>query len=521
MINFKQLFTKKTLSDINIEAEVHGTQLNKTLTVFDLTFFGIAAIVGAGIFSTIGQAVVHGGPAVSLLFLFTAFSCGLSALCYAQFASSVPMAGSAYTYAYVSFGELIAWIVGWDLFMEYAVSNIVVAISWSDYFSSLMAGFGITITKTFSLNGMIFNLDWPALIVTSLVTYVCYIGIKESRNANNWLVALKLVVIFMVLAIGAFYVKPENWVPFAPNGVNGVLFGISSVFFAYIGFDAISTTAEECRNPQKEMPKAMIWSLLISTVIYILITLVLTGMVPYYELGVGDPLAFVFQKYDLNFLSGLISFISVITLTTVMLVYQLGQPRIWMAMSRDGLLPKIFSTIHPKFKTPSFATLVMGLTVGIPALFADLKDMVDLTSIGTLFAFALVCGGIIVQDITGMSKNSKFKVPYFNARYYLPFILLLFFYFFYTQSNVLTSFSNDRFLIYVFILITLFLSILAIVLQWSLVPVVGLLTNLYLMTELGPKNWIRFLIWLLLGFIVYIFYGYKNSKLRQKQNHTS
>jgi len=514
-MNIQSLFAKKSIENINIEAKTHADKLNKTLSAFDLTFFGIAAIVGAGIFSTIGQAVVHGGPAVTLLFLFTAFSCGLSALCYAQFASAVPVAGSAYTYAYVSFGELIAWIVGWDLFMEYAVSNIVVAISWSDYFSSMMRGFGIDIVKTISLGGQSFHLDWPALVVTSLITYVCYIGIKESRNANNWLVALKLFVILMVLAIGAFYVKPENWVPFAPNGVNGVLFGISSVFFAYIGFDAISTTAEECKNPQKEMPKAMIWSLLISTVIYILITLVLTGMVPYYELGVGDPLSFVFQQYNLNFLSGLISFISVITLTTVMLVYQLGQPRIWMSMSRDGLLPKIFSSIHPKYKTPSFATVVMGLAVGIPALFADLKDMVDLTSIGTLFAFALVCGGIIVQDTKHKNRHAKFKVPYFNSRYYLPIILAAFAYYLYSQSNLVTTFSNDRILIYLFILITCTVGGLAVYFKWSLIPVVGLLTNLYLMTELGSINWIRFLIWLLMGIAVYIFYGYKNSKLRQ------
>ncbi len=515
-MNFKALFAKKSIQNINKEIESHGSQLNRTLSVFDLTFFGIAAIVGAGIFSTVGQAVVHGGPAVSLLFLFTAFSCGLSALCYAQFASSVPVAGSAYTYAYVSFGELIAWIVGWDLFMEYAISNIAVAISWSDYFSSFMRGFGFNVIKTISLGGEVYKLDWPASIVTFFITYLCYIGIKESRNVNNWLVALKLVVIFMVLAIGAFYVKPDNWIPFAPNGVSGVLFGISSVFFAYIGFDAISTTAEECRDPQRELPKAMIWSLLVSTVIYILITLVLTGMVPYYELGVGDPLAFVFEKYDLNFLSGIISFSSVITLSTVMLVYQLGQPRIWMSMSRDGLLPKVFSRIHPKYKTPSFATILMGLTVGIPALFANLKDVVDLTSIGTLFAFALVCGGIIVQDITKETANAKFKVPYINSRYFLPIILAVFAYYIHKHADVNAVYSNDKLLIYIFVVITLIISTLSIYKSWSLIPVVGLLTNLYLMTELGTTNWVRFLIWLALGLAIYFIYGYKNSKLRQK-----
>lgn len=512
-MDFKALFAKKSIKNVDAELHNESTQLNRTLSVFDLTFFGIAAIVGAGIFSTVGQAVVHGGPAVSLLFLFTAFSCGLSALCYAQFASAVPVAGSAYTYAYVSFGELIAWIVGWDLFMEYAISNIAVAISWSDYFSSFMRGFDIHIGKELSLFGSSFRFDWPAMLITFLITYICYIGIKESKTANNWLVALKLIVIFMVLAIGAFYVKPENWIPFAPNGVSGVLFGISSVFFAYIGFDAISTTAEECRNPQKELPKAMIWSLVVSTVIYILITLVLTGMVPYHQLGVGDPLAFVFEKYDLNFLSGIISFSSVITLSTVMLVYQLGQPRIWMSMSRDGLLPKVFSNIHPKFKTPSFATILMGATVGIPALFADLKDVVDLTSIGTLFAFALVCAGVLVQD----NSQSKFKVPYINARWFMPLVAFALFTYLYIYNEKWLHWGVDNIINHLFIVAFLIISVLATLKKWSFIPVMGLVSNLYLMTELGITNWVRFLIWLALGLAVYFLYGYKKSKLRQQK----
>lgn len=512
-MDFKALFAKKSIKNVDAELHNEGTQLNRTLSVFDLTFFGIAAIVGAGIFSTVGQAVVHGGPAVSLLFLFTAFSCGLSALCYAQFASAVPVAGSAYTYAYVSFGELIAWIVGWDLFMEYAISNIAVAISWSDYFSSFMRGFDIHIGKELSLFGSSFRFDWPAMLITFLITYICYIGIKESKTANNWLVALKLIVIFMVLAIGAFYVKPENWIPFAPNGVSGVLFGISSVFFAYIGFDAISTTAEECRNPQKELPKAMIWSLVVSTVIYILITLVLTGMVPYHQLGVGDPLAFVFEKYDLNFLSGIISFSSVITLSTVMLVYQLGQPRIWMSMSRDGLLPRVFSNIHPKFKTPSFATILMGATVGIPALFADLKDVVDLTSIGTLFASALVCAGVLVQD----NSQSKFKVPYINARWFMPLVVFALFAYLYIYNEKWLHWGVDNIINHLFIVAFLVISVLATVKKWSFIPVMGLGSNLYLMTELGITNWVRFLIWLALGLAVYFLYGYKKSKLRQQK----
>jgi basic amino acid/polyamine antiporter, APA family len=355
-----------------------------------------------------------------------------------------------------------------------------------------------------------FRFDWPAMLITFLITYVCYIGIKESKNVNNWLVALKLIVIFGVLSIGAFYVKPQNWIPFAPNGMSGVLFGISSVFFAYIGFDAISTTAEECKNPQKELPKAMIWSLLVSTVIYILITLVLTGMVPYHQLGVGDPLAFVFEKYDLNFLSGIISFSSVITLSTVMLVYQLGQPRIWMSMSRDGLLPKIFSNIHPKFKTPSFSTLLMGATVGIPALFADLKDVVDLTSIGTLFAFALVCAGVLIQG----NSDAKFKVPYLNSRWSMPWIWLLVGIYIYFFANEWMAFNTEKVMNYLFFIFFMLISIVAVVRSWSFVPVMGLLSNLYLMAELGLTNWVRFFLWLVLGLAVYFLYGYKNSKLR-------
>ena len=479
---FKSLFRKKSITLITFEKEADAHKLHQTLTVTDLTLFGIAAIVGAGIFSTIGQAVVHGGPAVSLLFLFTAFSCGLSALCYAEFASSVPVSGSAYTYAYVSFGELIAWMVGWNLVLEYAISNVAVALSWSDYFTSLMSGFGVNIPSKISIINYQLSIDFPAFLITMLITYICYIGIKESRNANNVLVLTKMVVILLVLAVGAFYVKPANWTPFAPHGVSGVLFGISSVFFAYIGFDAISTTAEECKNPQRDLPKAMLWSLAISTIIYVSITLVLTGMVPYHLLGVGDPLAFVFEYVGLDFVSGLISLISVVTLSSVMLVYQLGQPRIWMSMSRDGLLPKIFGRIHPKFKTPSFATILMGLTVGIPALFADLKAVVDLTSIGTLFAFALVCGGVLVRDATKENINAKFKIKYLNTRYFLPPILLGLLW---LLKDYIAGFEYhpEKIPVLIFFGLGLIFSLFAVWKQLSLIPVVGLLSNLYLMSE--------------------------------------
>ncbi|MDX2190746.1 MAG: amino acid permease [Bacteroidota bacterium] len=489
------------------------TGLKKSLRFWDLTGMGIAAIVGAGIFSTIGQAVVQGGPAVTLLFLFTAIACALSALCYAAFASSTSVSGSAYTYSFVSFGELAAWMVGWNLILEYAISNIAVAISWSAYFVSFAEGFGIKITTTFDWFGNTLVINYPAFLITVLVTIICYIGIEESKKANNFMVLLKIGTILIIIGIGAFYVQPDNWHPFAPNGVQGVLYGVSSVFFAYIGFDAISTTAEECRNPQKDMPRAMIASLAISTLLYLLITTILTGMVPYHTLGVADPLAFVFETKQLHFISGFVSLISIITLSSVMLVYQLGQPRIWMSMSRDGLMPKKFSEVHPKFKTPSFSTIIMGLMVGIPALFADLKSVIDLTSIGTLFAFACVCLGVALNKHTTNPKYSKFKIPYIKCRYYMLAMLLT------LMAIVIFSFvTNDSFTIdYVkifFYLISLIFAIYAIVKNLSLIPVLGVLMNIYLMTELGVHNWILFSIWIVLGFVIYALYAFRTKRLK-------
>ncbi|HMW76007.1 MAG TPA: amino acid permease, partial [Saprospiraceae bacterium] len=433
-------------------------QLHRILGVRDLTAFGIAAIIGAGIFSTIGRASFAGGPAVSLLFVGVAIACVFTALCYAQFASMVPVSGSAYTYAYVAFGELFAWIIGWALVLEYAVSNMVVAISWSEYFTSMLTGFGINMPGWLTIdpgtarhayqslelanqNGTVGEMseqalrtaqiyaeapdfgsfkvifDLPAGLITVLVTWLVFRGIRESRNTSNILVVLKLAVIILVIIAGAFFIKPENWSPFAPNGVSGVLSGVAAVFFAFIGFDSISTTAEECKNPQRDLPRAMIYCLVICTVLYIAITLVLTGMVNYTELRVDDPLAYVFSKINMDFMAGIISVSAVIAITSALLAFQLGQPRIWMTMSRDGLLWKKFSAIHPKYKTPWFSTLVAGLIVAIPSLFMDMQFFVDLTSVGTFFAFILVCGGVLYLDEHGHSKEAKFKVPYINGKY--------------------------------------------------------------------------------------------------------
>jgi len=467
-MSFNNLFRKKTVHDIlnQMSNDDGKSSLGKHLTARDLTAFGIAAIIGAGIFSTIGKASFDGGPAVIFLFMFTALACGFAAFAYAEFASMVPVSGSAYTYSYVAFGELIAWIIGWALIMEYAVGNITVAISWSDYFTGLLESGGIklpqwiqmdylTASKGFdeatalmhggksfaelsdnlknaytawttspTLGSLHLVADLPALLIIIIITYLVYRGMKESRNASNLMVVIKLCVILLVLAVGIFYVDTENWDPFAPNGINGVLKGVSAVFFAYIGFDAISTTAEECKDPQRDLPRGMMWAIIICTLLYIAIALVLTGIVNYSLLDVGDPLAYVFHQIDLKWMSGIIGVSAVIAMASVLLVFQMGQPRIWMSMSRDGLLPKKFSRIHPKFKTPSFATVVTGFVVAIPALFMNLTMVTDLCSIGTLFAFVLVCAGVLVLQNKKDIPRGKFRAPYINSKYIFPLMIL-------------------------------------------------------------------------------------------------
>lgn len=474
-----KLFRKKEISNILADAAKghgdHEASLHKTLGVRDLTAFGIAAIIGAGIFSTIGKASADGGPAVIFLFIFTAIACSFAAFAYAEFASMVPVSGSAYTYSYVAFGELVAWIIGWSLIMEYAIGNITVAISWSDYFTGLLSSIkipslgidGIHIPNWASMDYLSaynghkhaealinagksaadlddatrlannawstapqigsfhFVADLPALAIIIFITWLVYRGMKESRNASNAMVIVKLAVILLVLSVGIFYVDTENWNPFAPNGISGVLKGVSAVFFAYIGFDAISTTAEECKDPQRDLPRGMMWAIIICTVLYIAIALVLTGIVKYSTLAVGDPLAFVFDQINLKLMSGIIAVSAVFAMASVLLVFQMGQPRIWMSMSRDGLLPKSFSKIHPKYKTPSFATIIVGFVVAIPSLFMNLTMVTDLCSIGTLFAFVLVCGGVLVLQNKPGVQYGKFRIPYINAKYIIPLALII------------------------------------------------------------------------------------------------
>lgn len=555
-----RLFRKKTVEQIlSASQSSKAGELAKVLGVRDLVSLGIAAIVGAGIFSTIGLASFNGGPAVSLLFVFVAVACVFTALSYAQFASTVPVSGSAYTYAYVAFGELFAWIIGWALILEYAVSNMVVAISWSQYFASMLSGFGINMpawltmapayaTEAYAklqahgieslsrveqtavmayeqapkLGGMPIIFDLPAGLITVLVTWLVYIGIKESRTASNIMVVVKIGVILLVIIGGAFFVKPDNWTPFAPNGVKGVLSGVAAVFFAFIGFDSISTTAEECKNPQRDLPRAMIMCLLICAVLYILITLVLTGMVNYTELNVKDPLAYVFEYVGVDYMAGIVSVTSVVAITSALLVFQLAQPRIWMTMSRDGLLWKRFAKVHPKYKTPSFATVVTGFMVAIPALFFKMDFFVDLTSVGTFFAFILVCAGVLYMDYAGISKQSKFRVPYINGKYLITAgLLIAISSIYYYGQDILAEWGQlsileileHKLLIIFFWLVWIVLCVMGYTYRFSLLPVAGILVNLYLMSQLGASNWFIFLVWLAIGLVVYFGYGYRNSKL--------
>ncbi len=557
-MTWKNLFRTKPIDAILKEADLHpdiieshgsAEGLHRNLSAIDLTALGIAAIIGAGIFSTVGSACFDGGPAVVFLFIGIAIACGFSALCYAEFASRIPIAGSAYTYSYAVFGELIAWIIGWDLLLEYAIGNVTVAISWSGNFTNFLQGFGVHLpaylTTSFleakinlpelwasapRLLGIPFIVNIPAFIINIFITTLVYIGIKESKNFANGMVLFKVAVILVVIVIGIFYVQPVNWLPFAPNGAVGVLKGVSAVFFAYIGFDAISTTAEECKNPQRDLPRGMIYSLILSTLLYVAVALVLTGMVHYSKLNTEAFLATAFKSVGLNWIGGVIAFSALIATASVMLVFQIGQPRIWMSMSRDGLLPKKFATVHPRFKTPSFATIVTGLLVGIPCLFLDANLVTDMCSIGTLFAFILVCGGVIVLQQRDNKhatdhhlSKPKFKTPYVNGQYIIPALTIAAFIITFSRAQSISVIFplNEGFSVWkhqipfwIFLVLSIYISIKTFIEKWSVIPVLGFLSCSYLLSTLGVANWLRFIIWLAIGLIIYFLYGIKNSKLQ-------
>ncbi|HLA78938.1 MAG TPA: amino acid permease [Vicinamibacteria bacterium] len=480
----------------------HG--LKKTLTAWDLVALGVGAIIGAGIFATLGSATSGGtgqppaGPGVTVSILVTAIACGFCALCYAEFASLVPVAGSAYTYSYATLGELVAWIIGWDLILEYAVGNIAVAISWAAYFRQLMIGLGVEIPAWLCTDyrstllaakaaaeagagalgpemaiayqahlshptvlGIPVVCNLLAVSITAAITWLLVIGVKESARFNNVVVLLKVATLLFFIGVGAFFVTPGNWQPFFPGGIHGVWTGASLIFFAYIGFDAISTTAEECRDPGRDLPRGILGSLLICTLLYIAAGLVLTGMIPYAKLvGVADPLAAALSYVNQGWAAGLLSFGAVVAMTAVLLVFQLGQPRILMAMSRDGLLSPWFAKIHPKYRTPHVTTILTGVFVGFFSAIANIDEIVQLTNIGTLFAFVLVCVGILVLRKREPERPRKFRVPW------VP-----------------------------------------------LTPVLGILMCLFLMYKLPALTWIRFGLWLAAGLVLYFVYGMRRSRL--------
>ena len=555
-----QLFRRKRYNEND-----HSTGLNRVLGVWDIVFFGLAAIIGAGSFSSLGEAIFRGGPGVISLYIICGIACGFTALSYAEFASRIPTAGSAYTYAYASFGELIAWIIGWALIMEYSFGNIYVAFSWSDYFTSFVERLGFHIPDFLStsypeakkafesgsenselvnawnsapvIGGLKFIVDVPALIINALITGLVDIGVKESKNFNNLLVILKLAVIFLIIAVGVAYVNADNWTPanaqgvqsFMPNGFSGVMAAVSGVFFAYIGFDALSVLSEETKNPKKNLPRGMIISLVLSTVIYMALTLVLTGIVHYKKFeGIGDPLAFIFSPDNANlpWMEFVVSITAIVAITTVLLVFQMGQPRIWYAMSRDGLMPKKFSEIHPKYKTPSFATIVTGIAVGLPILFTDKTFILDFTSIGTIFAFVLVNGGILLMPQKEKLKG-RFHLPYVNSKFIFPVLFLgglAAFYFWQPEffHNILEwsdpAEGEFRLSVTVYILINFVLVYLSFTKNLNLIPLLGLSSCLYLLTGMTHNNWFWFLLWFAIGLIIYFCYGVKHSKLEQDLN---
>ena len=489
-----QLFRRKAISDLLPES---AHTLKRVLGAGDLIMLAIGAVIGAGIFSSIGTAaagevlpsgevVRYGaGPALVLSFILLGIVCGLAALCYAELASMIPQAGSAYAYSYATLGELIAWIIGWDLILEYAVGNIAVAIAWSGYFMSLLSGFGVTAPawlthgyRTALLSsdpavhallqtaprfaGIPILLNLPAAAIVLAITWLLYIGVRESARANNIMVVVKLLVLSFFVVLGGMHIDPANYRPFAPNGWAGIHQGAAIVFFAYIGFDAISTAAEETKNPQRNMPIGILGGLAICTFIYVIVGIVATGLVPYQQLKASDPLARALVVAGMPTASWIVSFGAVVSLSAVLLVFQYGQPRIFLAMARDGLLPAWASKIHPKYRTPHITTVVTGLVVALGGLVMDENEIYDLTNIGTLAAFAIVCVGVLVLRYKDPDRPRPFRVPF----------------------------------------------------VWP-VAVLGAAACIYTMIGLPTHAWERFAVWLAVGLLLYLVYGYRNSGLRR------
>jgi basic amino acid/polyamine antiporter, APA family len=457
------LFRKKSIEALLKDA-TEGSKLRKALGAFDLTTLGIGAIIGTGIFVLTGVvAAEHSGPGLAISFILSAIACVFAALCYAEFASTVPASGSAYTYSYATFGEFIAWILGWDLILEYGLACASVASGWSGYFQGLLGGFGINLptflTSAYNPSkGTYFDL--PAVIIMLFITFLMTRGVKQSARFNAIMVVIKVSVVILFVVVGVFYVKPANWSPFMPFGFSGVTAGAATVFYAYIGFDAVSTAAEEVRNPQRNMPIGIISSLVICTILYVAVSLVLTGMVPYTALDVKDPVAFAMQFVHQDWFAGLISVAALLGITTVLLVMSFGQSRLLYSISRDGLLPKALSTVNPKTQAPVFSSWVVGIIVSIFAGLVPLGRLADLTNIGTMWAFIAVSIGIIVLRKTQPNLKRAFRVPL------VP-----------------------------------------------LIPILSVVFVGYLMLHLSRLTWIGFVVWFLIGLGVYFFYGRTHSEL--------
>ncbi len=490
------LFSRKPIAALLAE-EGHPNSLKRALGAGDLIMLAIGAVIGAGIFSSIGTAaageilpsgvvVRYGaGPALVISFILLGFVCGLAALCYAELAAMIPQAGSAYAYSYATLGEIVAWIIGWDLILEYAVGNVAVAVAWAGYFNSFLSAFGITfpawathgyraalLSSDPAVHGLLQTaphigsipilINIPAFAIVMAITWLLLRGVKESARANNIMVVIKLLVLTLFVVVGAMHIDTSNYVPFAPNGWRGIHQGAAIVFFAYIGFDAISTAAEETKNPQRNLPIGILGGLAICTVIYVIVGAVATGMVPYQQLKAADPLAKALTMAGFSTASWIVSLGAVVSLTAVLLVFQYGQPRIFFAMGRDGLLPKWAAKVHHKSRVPHITTLVTGLAVAAGALLADENEIYDLTNIGTLSAFAIVCIGVLVLRYTDPSRPRPFRVPF----------------------------------------------------VWP-VTVLGAAACIYTMFGLPGTAWERFGIWLVIGLALYFTYGFKNSTLRK------
>lgn len=460
-------FAKKSVDELIAQTEESEHKLKRALGSFDLVLLGIGAIIGTGIFVLTGVgAALHAGPAIVISFGVSALACVFAALCYAEFASIIPVSGSAYTYAYATIGELLAWIIGWDLILEYAVASITVAIGWSGYLVNLLAGMGIIIPDWMCTPP--FNL--PALVIVGVITVLLVIGIKESAKFNNMIVIVKLAVILFFIILGLFFIRPSNWSPFMPFGWNGVMTGAAIVFFAYIGFDAVSTTAEETKNPQRDLPIGIIISLLVCSTLYIIVALVLTGIIPVMDYAdnqsfLSAPIAFALNVLHQDWASGIISVGAVMGITSVLLVMMMGQPRIFFAMSRDRLFPENISKVHPRFRTPYRTTIITGVAVGLVALLIPIGTAAELANIGTLFAFAIVSAAVFVLRRTNPNIKRSFRVPIIG-----------------------------------------------------IISPLGVLFSLYLMYSLPVLTWLRFLAWLDIGLLVYYFYSRTHSRISVKVN---